>query len=183
MKMKRREFVTSVIASGLAVPAVASREQGHGHGHDRVDGPLSSANVSFGAWPVGGTTPLDRFATPNAPDAPNVHQIIPFVTTIKSGGTINFTIAGFHVLAIYGPGTKPDDIDATIVEPIPGAPPDFPPVIADPNERVYRGINPITLPQDRVEAVQFNRRGTYLVICAFLPHFEDEMWGFVRVLR
>ncbi len=125
MKMKRREFVTSVIAGGLAVPAVASREQGHGH--DRVDGPLSSANVSFGAWPAGGTTPLDRFATPNAPDAPNVHQIIPFVTTIKSGGTINFTIAGFHVLAIYGPGTKPDDIDATIVEPIPGAPPDFPP--------------------------------------------------------
>ena len=179
MKIERREFVTSVIAGGLAVPAVAPQH----HGHDRIIGPLASATVSFGAWPASSSAPLDRFVTPEAPDAPNVHQLIPNFVTIKEGGSVNFVIAGFHVVAIYGPGTRPRDIDETNVEPIPGAPPDFPPVIADPNNRVYRGLSPIGPPQDRVEVVHFNRRGTYLVICAFLPHFEDEMWGFVRVLR
>jgi hypothetical protein len=179
MKIERREFVTSVLAGGLALPAVASKQHGH---HDRILGPLASATVSFGAWPASSATPLDRFATPAAPEAPNVHQLIPHVAKIKAGGTINFVIAGFHLIAIYGPGTKPDDIDATNVEPLPGAPPDFPPAIADPNNRIYRGLNPFPLPQDRVEVVQFDRRGTYLVICAFLLHFEDEMWGFVRVL-
>ncbi|HJS74123.1 MAG TPA: hypothetical protein VJ921_07555 [Vicinamibacteria bacterium] len=179
MKIERREFVTSVLAGGLAIPAAA--KQGHHH-HRPISGPLASAKVSFGAWPASSAAPLDRFATPAAPDAPNVHQLIPNVVTIKAGGTVDFIIAGFHVLAIYGPGTRPEDIDETNVEPLPGAPPDLPPVIADPNDRVYRGLNPIPLPQDRVEVVQFNRRGTYLVICAFLPHFEDEMWGFVRVL-
>jgi hypothetical protein len=179
MKIERREFVTSVLAGGLAIPAAAAQN----HRHDRLSGPLASATVSFGAWPASTASPLDRFATPNAPDAPNVHQMIPNVVIVKEGGTVNFIIAGFHVVAIYGPGTKPDDIDETNLEPLPGAPPGFPPSIADPNNRVYRGLNPLTLPQDRVEVVQFNRRGTYLVICAFLPHFEDEMWGFVRVLR
>lgn len=180
MKIKRREFVSSVLASGIAVPAIATSDHG---GHDRIDGPLASATVSFGAWPASSETPLDRFATPAAPAAPNAHQLIPHVATIKVGGSINFVIAGFHVIAVYGPGTKPEDIDATILEALPGAPPAFPPAIADPDERVYRGINPFGAPQDRVEVVQFNRRGTFLVICAFLPHFEDEMWGYVRVLR
>jgi hypothetical protein len=179
LKIERREFVTSVLAGGIAAPVAAS----HDHGHGPIDGPLATATVSFGAWPASSETPLDRFATPNAPVAQNAHQLIPFVATIKAGGSVNFAIAGFHVLAIYGPGTKPDDIDATILEPLPGAPPDFPPSIGDTNQRVYRGLNPFGLPQDRVETVQFNRRGTYLVICAFLPHFEDRMWGFVRVVR
>ncbi len=182
MKMKRREFVTTILASGLAVPAVAKPGQGHGHGHKGVDGPLSTATMSFGAWPANLDPPLDRFATPDAPIAPNTHQITPHVAKIKTGGSINFVIAGFHVVAVYGPGTRPEDIDATNTIPLPGAPADLPPAIDDPVNRVYRGINPFGAPQDRVEVVQFNQRGIYLVICAFLPHFEDEMWGFVRVL-
>jgi hypothetical protein len=55
-------------------------------------------------------------------------------------------------------------------------------VVNDPTNRVYRGVNPVGAPQDRVEVVQFSKPGTYLVICAFLPHFQDEMWGFVRVI-
>lgn len=179
MKLKRREFVTSVLASGLAIPAVASHDD---HGHGRINGPLASATVSFGAWPANLNPSLDRFATPDAPVAPNAHLVLPNVTTIKVGGSVNFVIAGFHVVAVYGPGTKPEDIDATDTIPLPGAPPGFPEAINDPANRVYRGINAFGAPQDRVEVVQFNRRGTYLVICAFLPHFEDEMWGYVRVL-
>lgn len=179
MSIKRREFVSSVLASGLAVPAVA----GDDHNHRPLSGPLASATVSFGAWPSGGTTPLDRFATPDAPVAPNLHQLIPNVVTIKEGGTVNFVIAGFHVVAIYGPGTKPGDINGADVAPLPGAPAGFPPSINDANNRVYRGLNPLMLPQDRVEVVQFPRRGLYLVICAFVPHFLDEMWGYVRVIK
>jgi hypothetical protein len=37
--------------------------------------------------------------------------------------------------------------------------------------------------QDRVEVVQFSRPGTHLVICAFLPHFNDEMYGWVKVVN
>src|SRR5262245_12893517 len=178
MKIERREFVTSVLASGLATAAVAKP----GHNHKGVNGPLASATVSFGAWPANLDPPLDRFVTPEAPDAPNVHQVLPNVSMIKAGGTINFSISGFHIVAIYGPGTKPEDIDATITIPLPGAPAGFPPAIDDPENRVYRGINPLGAPQDRIESVQLSERGTYLVICAFLPHFEDEMWGFIRVL-
>jgi hypothetical protein len=190
MHIKRREFVSSVLASGLAVPVIAHDEgkstEAKGrddHHHSPLDGPLATATVSFGAWPSGGDEPLNRFNTPTAPVAPNVHQVLPYVTTIKEGGSVNFVVAGFHVIAVYGPGVRPGDIDETITLPIPGAPAAFPPIVNDPEGRVYLGINPLPLPQDRVEAVQFPKRGLYLVICAFVPHFVDEMWGWVRVIR
>jgi hypothetical protein len=37
-------------------------------------------------------------------------------------------------------------------------------------------------PQDRIESVNFPNPGTYLVICAVRGHFNDGMFGFVRVL-
>lgn len=30
---------------------------------------------------------------------------------------------------------------------------------------------------------QFSRPGTHLVICPFLPHFDDEMYGWVKVVN
>jgi hypothetical protein len=70
------------------------------------------------------------------------------------------------------------------VAPVPGAPSStFPRIIDDPVNRVYRGPFSFTIAQDRVEAVHFPNRGVYLVICAFVPHFDDEMWGYVRVVR
>jgi plastocyanin len=183
MKIERREFVTSVLAGGLAVPAVASHDDHDDHDHRMLDGPLASTTVSFGAWPTNTDPVLDRFLIPNAPQATNAHVVLPYVATVKVGGSVRFVVAGFHIIAVYGPGTKPEDINAGNTIPIPGAPPGFPLVIDDPENRVYRGINPIAAPQDRVEVVQFNRRGTYLVICAFLPHFVQEMWGYVKVVR
>ncbi len=180
--MRRREFVTTVATAGLSTPALA-QAQAHHHDHRPLSGPLASATVSFGAWPASTAAPLDRFATPNAPAAANAHVLLPHSVIVKEGGSVNFVIAGFHVVAVYGPGTEPDEIDASDVIALPGAPPGFPPAINDPTKRVYRGPNPIPLPQDRVECVQFNQWGTYLVICAFLPHFVDKMWGYVRVIR
>jgi len=61
---------------------------------------------------------------------------------------------------------------------VPGS---VPPLIDDPNNRVYRGPDPRTQSQGRVEVVSFKTPGTYLVICAVRPHFvNDNMFGFVK---
>ncbi len=137
---------------------------------------LNSATVSFGGWMT--AMPLDRFPN-NNPIAPNHHRLTPMVATIKAGGTVNFIIGGFHHVVVYDDGTQPTDIDTTItVFPTNGGPP----LIADPENRIYRGLDPSLFPQDRVEVVHFSEPGTYLVICGVLPHFQDAMYGFVRVL-
>ena len=179
--MKRREFVSGVLAGGLAADALAA--QGHAHEDEvPVDGPLAVATVSFGAWPAGLS---DRLVPPPqpAPPPPNVHQLLPYTVTIKAGGAVNFIVAGFHNIAVYAPGTTLESIAAGALIPVPGAPPGFPPLIDDPRGRVFRGANPFTLPQDRVEVVHFRDPGTYLVICAFLPHFNDKMHGWVKVVK
>src|SRR5690349_7246796 len=81
--MKRREFVTAVLASVVAIEALAA--QGHNHNKE-FDGPLANATVSFGAWP---TEPaFDRFAPPPPGPPPNVHELFPYTTTIKAGGSV-----------------------------------------------------------------------------------------------
>lgn len=164
-------------------------------------GPLSSATVTFGGWmanphlcpPPNNTTPpapcpiVDRFANVAATQFPrfsNHHELTPQIAKIKAGGTVNFIIGGFHVVTVYDDGTQPGDIDTSITIPPQGQP--MPLIINDSENRIYRGLDPSILPaksaQDRVEVVQFDRPGTYLVICAVLPHFEDGMYGFVKVL-
>jgi hypothetical protein len=194
--MKRRTFVEQLgLGSALlAAAGAAEAAQGEHENHRPLTGPLASATVSFGAWPVGTVDePLDRTATPLAPIAPNVHAMLPQVVTIKQGGAVNFVIAGFHQLAVYAPRTRPDDINTSPLLPIPGAPPAVG-LIDDPNNRIYRGVDPRLLgpappdppnllSQDRVEVVGFSRRGTYLVICTVNVHFADGMFGWVRVVR
>jgi plastocyanin len=152
------------------------------HGNPKPDslnlGILSNATVSFGAWAASATTPLDRFAADPAGGAGNVHELIPQLALIKAGGTVNFIIAGLHNVIVYDDGTKPSDINTTLI--VPGS---APPLIDDPNRRIYRGPDPRTLPRDRVEVVHFDKPGTYLVICGVLPHFTEGMYGFVKVIR
>ncbi len=190
--MKRREFVTSVLATGLAAPAAAavSSKQDEHH-HRPLSGPLASATVSFGHW-----RQFDRVTAALGPNdrTQNGHALIPHEVFIKAGGTVNFIIGGFHQVIVYGPGTKPEDINPLLI--IPGSAP--PGLIDDPTNRVYRGIDPRILPllnivpqtmpptmlQDRVEVVVFPNPGRHLVICGVVPHFvNDGMFGFVRVLR
>lgn len=91
---------------------------------------------------------------------------------------MNFVIGGLHLVTIYDDGHGPGQVNANLT--VGTAPLIF---IDDPSRRIYRGLNPATLPQDRVEVVQFTRPGRYLVICGFRPHFvNDNMHGFVRVL-
>jgi plastocyanin len=140
---------------------------------------LNNATVSFGGWM---TTPsLDRF--PNVSPIPaNHHALTPETVRIKAGGTVNFIIGGFHQIAVYDNGTRPEQINTNLlITPTVGNLPRF--LIDDPNRRIYRGLDPSTQSQDRVEVIQFDRPGIYLVICTVRPHFvNDRMYGFVRVL-
>jgi plastocyanin len=146
--------------------------------------PIASATVSFGGWMT--NPPMDRFpnnANTQFPRLQNHHRLTPEVAKIKAGGTVNFIIGGFHVVTVYDDGTEPEDIDTTLIQlPANGGPP----IINDPDRRIYRGLDPSLLPptaaQDRVEVVHFDRPGIYLVICSVLPHFQEGMYGYVRVV-
>jgi hypothetical protein len=111
----------------------------------------------------------------------NGHQLIPHEAIIRTGGTVNFIIGGFHHVLVYAPGTNPGDINAGLTVSV-TAPPG-PPLINDPTNRIYRGLDPSLVPQDRVEVVQFSNPGVHLVMCGVQPHFvDDQMFGFVRVV-
>jgi hypothetical protein len=203
--MKRREFVEKlgigsalvVSSSALAAPGLAANDgdDNGDHDHRPVRGPVANATVSFGAWHTGSVTtpagtlpPLDRVVTPIPAPPYNVHQLIPYVARIREGGSVNFIISGLHQVAVYGPGTKPEDIRKAIdpgPNPVPPAPPfqnvrpmAGPPGLAlinVPENRVYIGPDPSLLNTlDRIEVVHFGDPGLYLVICAF---------AWVRVLK
>lgn len=186
--MKRREFVERVgmgsaalISAGGSV-AAATRAQ-EGHDHSPLNGPLANATVSFGGWPATYDRNNPPVTVPPGPP-PNFHGLQPNIVLIKAGGTVNYIIAGLHQIAVYGNGTKPEDINPNILI---NNPAPFPPFIDDSTNRVFKGITPIGptgIPNlDRVEVVQFPDRGLYLVICAVRPHFvNDKMYGWVRVL-
>jgi plastocyanin len=139
-----------------------------------------SATVSFGAWK---TSPaLDRFPNSSPTMTANLFALSPKRVTIKTGGTVNFIISGFHQVIVYDRRTKLSDIN-TNLRIAPTGPGGFPPIlIDDPNNRIYRGLDPSLLPQDRVEVVHFDEPGLYLVICGVLPHFQQGQWGYVRVV-
>jgi hypothetical protein len=192
--MKRRDFVgklglgsavlmTPAIGGGAATRAQEKEQQdqehsGHG-GHDRLEGSGANAVVNFGQWKT--EPPLDRLN--NAPPAPaaNNHQLLPFRVTIKKGGSVSFIISGLHQILVYGPGTRPEDINANATVPTSGVPAGVP-LINDGNNRIYRGPDPSLVGTfDRVESVHFPERGRHLVICGVQPHFLEGMFGYVVV--
>lgn len=182
--MKRRQFVTSVLASGIAVP-VLGHEQGHSH--DPLGGPLANATVTFGGW-QSSPAPFDRIGTPFSATNPNditrnVHRLTPFESKIKAGGLVNFVIGGFHNVQIYEPGQTPEEFLSVGAANIPKLA-IGPGIIDVAARRMFRGVNPATQPtQDRVETVMFTAPGRYLVICGVIPHFfNDRMFGWVNVV-
>jgi plastocyanin len=151
----------------------------------------NNVSVSFGQWkaneppPPDGVGPLDRFLANPAMGAGNNHELLPKKVTIKEGDAVNFVISGLHLAVIYDDGTKPEQIDTTLlVDGITTAGG----IIDDPYNRIYRGFNPNAIPnnnqRDRAETVHFSKPGTYLVICGVLNHFVDDgMFGFIEVKK
>lgn len=164
----RRNILKTMVAGGVlgTAPLAAQHAQG------RIPGPLAHATVAFGQW----NTPMDRFDGAFTP-ADVGHHVSPLEVTIAAGGSVSFLIGGFHLLLIYDDGVQYSDIDASLL--IPGPPV---PQIDDPTNRLYRGLDPRVNLLDRIEVVHFHDPGMYLAVCGVLPHFLDQMFGFVRVL-
>jgi hypothetical protein len=164
----------AVVLVGLVGTATAEQS---GPNKPRLSGPLANATVSFGAWKT--DPPLDRF--PNvSPRIPNQHDILPQRIRVRAGGAVNFVIGGLHEPIVYK-DTQPGAINSSLTTPSTGTPAGVP-LINDPANRVYRGLDPSLQPQDRVEVVHFGKPGNYLVICGVQPHFvNDGMYAFIRV--
>jgi plastocyanin len=102
---------------------------------------------------------------------------------IDKGGRVTFNTFGVHELAIYDDGTEPGDIDTTDLVLTPAGcpkPMGAALLIAGDTNRIQLYSQPCG-PDLRQVVHTFEEPGKYLVICAFLPHFQVQMYGWVVV--
>ena len=114
---------------------------------------------------------------------PANHHVLPQTIRVKTGGVVNFVVAGFHQIFVYDPGMTPE----SLVVPVSGT------FINDTFNLYYTGILPAggssNIPatvnpsnaSNRVEPVSFSAPGKYLVICNVRGHFLNGMWEYVIV--
>jgi plastocyanin len=184
MQSRTRSVVitTAILAAGLGLVAPP------GAADDDKD-KRSNAGAAFG-----------RGLNTAQPGNPVNHVILPREIKIKTGGVVNFAVAGFHDIIIFKPGFKREDLDPFIPpsgtfifprDPAAPLPAQFDSIAGE----VYcRGINPAGGPppanpatgdpsngSNRSEPVSFLARGTYLVICNVRPHLLDGMFAYVKV--
>ena len=166
--MRRRTIAT------LAVVLALSTAAGKAAGHDGGSDDRSVVTVMFG---VGMNTVLP----PNSISNPANHHVLPEVIHVRTGGVVNFVVAGFHQIFVYEPGAGPIQVPASGT------------FINDLRNLYYQGILPAGGPpatpatanpsnaQNRVEPVLFTAPGTYLVICNVRGHFLGGMYAYVVV--
>lgn len=138
-----------------------------------------SATVQFGQTNVGSPFPP---TSGHDQSAHAVDNMVPRTVVIDVGGTVTFNVPGVHQVAIYEPGTDPDDIDTSVLKLTPAGcpkPGGAPLLMDDANNRIALYEQACS----GVRQVQhtFTEAGRYLVICAFLPHFQVQMYGWVEV--
>jgi plastocyanin len=136
-----------------------------------------SATVRFG---------LDTLGSPFPP--PSGHDqsghardsLVPRTVVIDKGGMVTFELpaGSVHQVAVYDDGTTPEDINTSALS--------FGgcfgvPLIADTNARLFTPPPQPCAGGPTSVARTFTKPGRYLVICTFLPHFEEGMYGWVIV--
>ena len=149
----------AMLGLGLAVPSVMAESGKHREKHDDDD--RLSVSVVFG-----------RGLNTAQPGNPVNHVVLPKKIKVNQDGVVHFLVAGFHQVAVYKPGTTPEDVRASIgnstalfiydQDSLQVAPKDLP------NNLFYAGINPgggpLATPgtivpfsnsQNRVESVGF----------------------------
>ena len=184
--------IVLLAASACVLLPAHADERGNGNGPER-----RVITVAFGAG-----------LNTAQPGNPENHHVIPDTICVNAGVVVNFAVAGFHIIRVYGNGVTLGAVKAQIadeceVNPVPPAE-EFPPQCGAPGAPVpvvppgaldvyYEGINGLVSPQpgppfalpspavNRVEPVSFLKPGRYLVICAVLPHFNDKMYAWVEV--
>lgn len=134
-----------------------------------------TATMQFGQPDVGTSFPpaADHDESAHAKD-----NVVPRTVVIDRGGTVTFEVpAGVHQIAIYEPGTEPEDINTAAL--IPLCPGTTPRVIDDATNRV--ALITHACASSWQAQYTFDTPGRYLVICAFLTHFQVGMYGWVEV--
>jgi hypothetical protein len=143
------------------------------------------ATIAFGRDDVG-----SAFAPPDEHDA-SFHakdKIRPRLVNLAAGGNVIFDMGTFHGVAIYEPGTTPEDIEVSEATLEDLAVP-FPPfllegfLIDDPDGRVA-DRSPMSLGPMQWSPPEgtFDEPGRYLVICYVAPHFLfANMYAYIDV--
>jgi plastocyanin len=136
---------------------------------------ILEATMQFGQLHVGSPFPpaADHDQSAQAKD-----NLVPKTVVIDRGGTATFNVpAGAHQIAIYAPGTNPEDIDTgALVRLCPGT---AARLINDTSNRI--ALITSACGTEWQAQYTFDTPGRYLVICAFLPHFQVGMYGWVEV--
>jgi len=139
----------------------------------------SSATVRFGNDSVG-----SPFPPPSGHDQSGHGRdnLIPRTTVIDQGGTVTFVLGGpVHQVSIYKDGTSVDEVSRAGAAPKAGCgPAPYIPGTGDPNLVAVLG-QPLCAGGAPTVSYTFQRPGRYLVICAFIPHLNVGMYGWVEV--
>jgi plastocyanin len=162
-----------------------SAVSGQGNGKS----PLTAV-MQFGQVNVGSNFPPGSGHDQSAHAADN---LVPRTVVIGVGGTVTFNLpASIHQINIYKPGTQPEDVDVSIANrtslsahagcgaPLPPELTGAPLIIGSAGTNFEAAI-PVPCLQPTQRTYTFTTPGRYLVICAFLPHFQVGMYGWVEV--
>jgi plastocyanin len=122
-----------------------------------------------------------------------VDNIVPRTVVIAVNGTVTFNLPrSVHQINIYKPGTQPEDVDVSIGNrttlashagcgaglpaPLVNAP-----IIIGSGGANFEAAIPVPCLEATQRSYTFTQPGRYLVICAFLPHFQVGMYAWVEV--
>jgi plastocyanin len=175
--------VVTVTCSRQPVAPAATGATTTGTDSQGGDPAALSATVKFGNE-VG-----SPFPPPSGHDQSNHARdnLVPRNVVIKTGGTVTFVAPpSVHQIRIYKPGKDVDDVSfaspTTLAafancsgDPVVNAPL----VITDPV--LLEAAIPIPCFTPTTKTYTFRQPGKYLVICAFIPHLNVGMYGWVTV--
>jgi plastocyanin len=177
-------LVVACSQSGTTNPSSVSGSGGSlaevtGQGNSPTD-----AVIQFGQADVGTNFPpsAEHDHSGNAKD-----NLVPRTVVIQQGGTVTFNVpAGVHQIKIFKPGKDPEDVSlaspttlAAFAKCAGPAVVNAPLVISD-TANLEAAI-PVPCFSATSVSHKFNTPGRYLVICAFIPHFQSAMYGWVEV--
>jgi hypothetical protein len=149
------------------------------------EAPTVGATMRFGRPDMNGFAHMSPNAFQHTQGGHTVDKVYPGTVVISRGETVAFESFPVHQIAVYAPGTRPEDIrldpDHLADAETPwGTFPDV--LIDDPANRL--AVSPISF--QRMEwtpsAETFTRPGRYLVICTLVFHYvQTRMYGWVEV--
>lgn len=171
--------VLAIISCGRDMPLSAPSEFDDAAAAVVGRGISDHVTVAFGRDDVGSP------AAPGSGHDASGHakdKVVPSTIVLARGGTITFDMGTFHQVAIYGPGTTPEDVDLSTIVDLEAGPiviPNF--LIDDSDAWIENGPFSFEPMSWTSSPGTFSEPGRYLVICAVVPHFFVKMYAWVIV--